>query len=77
MFLTWMWSFTCACIDTRYKEPQFTVPFDGRNEPRMISLIWPGSNPEPPAYEMDAVTIRPSGLLGLLYKIQKIFQEIL
>jgi hypothetical protein len=24
MFLTWMGSFTCSCIDTRYKEPWFT-----------------------------------------------------
>jgi hypothetical protein len=23
-------SFTCSCIATRYKEPRFTVPFDGR-----------------------------------------------
>jgi hypothetical protein len=45
MFLTWMGSFTCSCIDTRYKEPRFTVPFDGRKEPRMISPMWPGIEP--------------------------------
>jgi hypothetical protein len=28
-----------------YKEPRFTVPFDGRNEPRMISPMWPGIEP--------------------------------
>jgi hypothetical protein len=44
MFLTWLGSFTCSCIDTRYKEPRFTVPFDGRKEPRMISPMWPGVN---------------------------------
>jgi hypothetical protein len=42
MFLTWMGSFTRSCIDTRYKEPWVTVPFDGRKEPRMISPMWLG-----------------------------------
>jgi hypothetical protein len=38
MFLTWKGSFTC-------KEPRFTVPSDGRKEPRMISPMWPGIEP--------------------------------
>jgi hypothetical protein len=38
-------SVTCSCIDTGYKEPRFTVPFDGRKEPRMISPMWPGVEP--------------------------------
>jgi hypothetical protein len=44
MFLTWMGSYTCSCKDTKYKEPRFTVPFDGHNEPWMISLKWPGTS---------------------------------
>jgi hypothetical protein len=32
-------------IDTRYKEPQFTVSFDGCKEARTIGLMWSGIKP--------------------------------
>jgi hypothetical protein len=63
MFLTWMGSFTCSCMDTIYKEPQFTVPFDGHKEPRMISPMWPGIEPGTCRLLGIRDTIRLSGLL--------------
>jgi hypothetical protein len=48
-------------INTRYtKEPRFTIPFDGRNEPRMISPMWPR---DLSLIWRTRLTIRPSGLL--------------
>jgi hypothetical protein len=41
--LGWGLLLALAHADTRYKEPRFTVPFDGCKEPPMISPMWPGT----------------------------------